>query len=397
MFYYIYILLILLFGINVLSKFGIDHNTFYAVFLFIGLLFILKNIKKLLRQKELLYLLVFILCFSLFKLFFDTSPGNRFDNLSIIGAPIIIASLPGHENNYGSKVWKLIGKAIIFFVTIEVSIAIIERILQIHIFPWRPPSEYSYLIEVSDFRSNALHGHPLQNSLIVSIIMSFILIAPIRLRYKIIIWFVCYLSVLCFNTRAAMVGDFCVFIIYIGHLLASKGQINERTKCLLWIILFSVIGGIVFFMLRYNLGARLLNLGLLDESSAYARVNTFSIFNYFNWTDFIFGLNYKEITNIMSVAGISVTENFWIDWLLRFGLIFLLPFIILYFRYLKKIYENYDKFSRTITLFTFILIASTNNSLSSSFMPLLIFLLCVKIFDPKYIRQVFPLKYLTKL
>jgi hypothetical protein len=66
------------------------------------------------------------------------------------------------------------------------------------------------------------------------------------------------------------------------------------------------------------------------------------------------------------LSGVEIIENFYIVWLLNFGLIFTIILIISLIRFLYNMMRNVGADVKLSILFTLIAVSSTNNSLSTS-------------------------------
>ena len=98
----------------------------------------------------------------------------------------------------------------------------------------------------------------------------------------------------------------------------------------------------------------------------------------------------------MHKANLIAIENFWIDWLLRFGIIFFALYLWLFGRLFVRLFKNYKKFDYLYIVGSFLLVASVNCSLSSSFIAVFLFLVCCIIFTPQVFTDIIPDKYLDK-
>lgn len=87
----------------------------------------------------------------------------------------------------------------------------------------------------------------------------------------------------------------------------------------------------------------------------------------------------------------SIIENFWIEYMMLFGLIPLVYFTFCYFRLGQRLFEGYNSYSKWVLSFIFIVNISINNSMTASYSPLLTFLLCIIAFkngDKKEMKQI---------
>lgn len=380
--FFLLLILFLFIGQNVCLKIGIDSMVMGTFILLLAIIIIIKKPSSLYKIAGWIPLFLFITIYCFFKLITDTGEGTRSLVLAVIAPPILLAAviIAVKDKYYNLLIAK---KIFYYFYIIEIGIAIVERILGFNIFPWNNENLFSFQNDgITDFRSTGLHGHPLQNALIVSTLMMFILISNLNIRKKIILWGLGFFATACFNTRAAMVGNFLLFTTYILHSVFINKQLSFRIKKQLIFISILLLTTIPIILYQFNLGGRLLKNGLNDGSSQ-VRIAVWSVFDYFPINSFLLGFNFKEVQLIMYKSGLYATENFWIDWVFRFGLLFIIPLILLYTRFLNKLFIGYKTFYKIFITVGFFLIASSNNSLSVSFIPLSIFLIAIKIYNPK--------------
>ena len=369
-------------GQNVCLKLGLDGMQIEAFILSLAIFIIIcEKPFSLFKVKGLIPLFLFTSIYGLLKLIIDTGEGSRSIVIVIVGSPILLSAVILAIRKAPQQL-PTIKKIFLTFYLLETSIAILERIIGINIFPWNSDNIFNIQYDgITDFRSTGLHGHPLQNALIVSIYMIFILISNIELKKKIVLWIWGFFAIACFNTRAALVGNGLLLMTYFLYTLFFDKNFNKRLKRKIAFSLFFILPLIPILLVKLNLGGRLFEYGLKDGSSE-VRVTVWSIFNYFPIQSFLFGVNFKELEIIMEQSGIYATENFWIDWILRFGLLFTIVLIILYTRLLNHLFSGYQTFHKWLAILGFLLIASSNNSLSVSFIPLSFFLIIALIYKP---------------
>lgn len=244
-------------------------------------------------------------------------------------------------------------KVIVSFYIVECVLAILERIFTQNFF-------VSVNTGYEGFRSYSLIGHPLQNALCVSIMMSFILFSDIKYRLKLVALGI--VAILCFNTRSTIVFWGVACLIYWCYLVRhNRRQAKKYT-------LFVIVAGLllVFLVLNYNLGNRLLEMGLYDENSASVRLRIFDIFKYYSLSDFILGLPAKNLNLILFQSGVDglIIENYWLMFVLRFGIIFTILLFICLLYFLLDLLKGKRDFEKWFIIISFLLISSTNNSLS---------------------------------
>lgn len=368
---------------NVYGRIGLSmpYYNYLIVLFFFGMILFL-SIKKV-CHKQFIYYVIFALIYVTLRTLLMGTEGLYWLNLLLFGAPILgyffytIYSVTEYVD-----LRKRISRSIFILYIIECVIAIFERIIGSYVFGWVTKDDgiIMSLGDANEFRSTAMFGHPLQNALVVSTLMAFILFSEIKTKTKLWLWFLGYISIMCFNTRSSMVGDAMMLGLFLfSKVLSSKG----KGKIKYFMLLLLISATLLYLLFRTSLGGRLVEMGLVDDTSAQVRINTWSIFDYFSLSNFLWGHSTKEAADFSYSAGLIATENFWIDWMFLYGLVTILIYVVLMFHLLKSLYVDYKRIAILGTCCNFWLLASTNNSLSTSFIPLLVFILCIIIFSPK--------------
>lgn len=391
--YYFAIILLLFLGINVLAKIGIfvefDSAPVWQKILPSAYLIIPIGIYALITCKSVTSYkcechLLFLFLFMLLSLYVKGSAGYiGIINCNVFPVALSIVTCFYLSTNSLSRC-KILYKIVISFYLIECSLSVFERIFEINIFPFLgsgTASILSYSSFMDGFRSTALQNHPLQNSLCVSILMAFILCSNIKIKKKLSLFFLGYLAILCFNTRGSIVLWGVFFLVYLlFNLKKYKG--NSR----LTLIFVTVVGvlAMIYLILNYGLADRLIKNGLLDESSAGQRLQLFDVFNFLSWNDWLFGISSIKQQRVLDFVNVGIVENPWLVIAFSHGIIVLTMMIFLYFRLFKRLFKEYKLFDKLFICFTFLIIASTNNSLVTPGAYLPLFLLCSYLFSPKY-------------
>lgn len=395
------ILVILIFlGMNVFTYCGINTNYAQFVIMTLGMisLYQTRNVWKF--DGPYVYLLFFIFVFASYKLITDSGEGMRFLLLAVIGTPLLIGSFQSPErlsNLENLGFWKIVFSIVILGFIGETGLALYEHLQGHSVFGWVSGRvEKVSITGVAEFRSTGLYGHPLYNALMVSIAMTFFLISSLKLKYKFLLWMMGFVAVLCFNARASIAINAAVLAVFVFHSVFLNHSIKPSIKIqitLVGLIVF-VLGA--FLLMNGNFGGRLIQMGLFDDGSAQVRVDIWDVFKYYSIGDFFYGMDQKQISMMLYVMQLSATENFWLDWLFNFGIVFLIPLSVLYFKFISKELIGYPLFSKLLVSISFLMIASTNNSLSSNFMALFYFLLLTRLFHPKYFELFVGEKFLDK-
>jgi hypothetical protein len=391
------ITLIFSLGGNVLFAMGIEENRFQAAMVALALIPAYSMLHSWKKNNTFVLLLTYLTLFSIFKLITDRGEGTRAFLLTIISAPIIYASLPylGRKNkNEYIDFWTYATYILLFAYLAETGVAIYERVAGRQIFGWASYVVTLDAIGIENYRSSALYGHPLYNALMVSISMAFILISDLRPKYKFFLWGLGYAAILCFNARASIVGNALLLGLYLLHTSVANRKVKFSTKIGI-ILLGIVIAAVAYKAIMSGLvGARLLNMGLMDEDSSQVRIDAVEFVSGLDMKTYLYGMSFNEFASLLRFHHVEALENFWIEYLLRYGLVFLVPYVFFYFLFMRHELQRYSFFESMFVCTAFILIASTNNSLSTSFVALLYFLVLIRIFDPLLLKQTVKRKYL---
>lgn len=123
------------------------------------------------------------------------------------------------------------------------------------------------------------------------------------------------------------------------------------------------------------IGGRLSSMGLYDDDSAAVRIAAWTIFDYYDLSDFILGINSTELELLQYRVSLYAIENFWLNWILSYGVLFVVGLIMLYIPVMKKLFKKESKFNTFFIIVPFFVLASTNPSLAVSIVPMTSFLL----------------------
>ena len=267
-------------------------------------------------------------------------------------------------------------------VLLNSCIAILEFILRIHLIGWHETAYNDGNVVIYDkfssFRSVALFGSPLSNALITTILNAFILFSNIKEKRKYIIFFIGCIAVLCFNARTAFFMNAFVLFMYI---LKNYKTYNWAYKIGIIFGLSVIVIGFIILITYTNLGSRIIDTSEGD-SSIMTRLILFEGFMSLNLNDYLLGSTMDDVRYFMDDIRVAVIENFWIAYILHFGVIAVILFTYLYIKLAKQLLLSYPMFDKIVISSSFIILASTNNSLYSSYIPLFTFLLCAFVFRP---------------
>ncbi len=384
----IVLILLLFLGENPynLSGYGATYHQYVIALNLVALSFVLGNYGRFMSRKEFKLMTLIIPINVIFCLVFIGFEGIIWKVFQLYGALIFCAAyMLLYEKRH--KFCRYVFWIMLVFYVVEVGIAIYERLMQELVFGWVTSEDaiLSFGQEETEFRSTSLLGHPLQNALTVSVIMMFILSSPLKNIYKYSLWAMGYFSIFCFNTRSSMVANILFLFAYI--LTDNSRKKQKKTGNIMQILVFFliIVGTAYYAITQTTYGGRLSEMGLYDESSAKTRIDVFNIFKSFSIVDFLFPLDNATTAAFIKGAKLVAIENFWINWMFNYGIIALIVNTVIIWKFIKARYVGYTKRVKWFTIGAFLLIASTNNSLSASYIPTTIFLICVLIYNPLYI------------
>ena len=126
---------------------------------------------------------------------------------------------------------------------------------------------------------------------------------------------------------------------------------------------------------------------LYFDDSASVRLDIFNVFDVINYQDLLWGSSQTDTEILTEGIGIATIENFWLAWIIRFGIIFgtILIIYFIYFCYVSL--DDYNFFDKTLILLTFFGISSTNLSLGSNTAAISIFVICAYAFKSNMLKK----------
>ncbi len=297
----------------------------------------------------------------------------------------LISIFPHKEMLKGIELRVTINRFLYCFFIIECSLAILEFTIQQHIFGWVDITYAKGLVKYgtqAGFRSVALLKGPLNNALVVTVMMLFYLFdSNLPLKRKIPLWLLGLVAIFCFNARTAIAINLSSLFIFI-----CKGILDSTAKNRSRYLAFCVITCIVLFLLyTYDWGGRFWDVTKIkSDSSIDVRLRLLGYMTQnADWSDYLWGNSASEVKHEMvTKIGVKVVENFWILYIFRLGIVLTSYFTVLYFCLCRKLFASYTTFDKLAISLSFIALASSNNSIYVDFMPLFVFVLCAYTYDP---------------
>ncbi len=337
-------------------------------------------------ERQMLWIVGGAIFMSILRYMTDNNAKLMGDVTILILPALLISAFPikmEMRNEY-FRTKDLVAQFILIFYVIECSIAILEFATHSHLFGWFEPTYGKSILsfgESEEFRSVALMGGPLNNAMIVTIIMLFYLFdRDLPTRGKMILWVLGLTAVFAFNARMAIVVNLLGMVLFTAKGAFGKYP-DSRNRYLLMLLATCAI---VFFLYTFGLGGRLWETGnLVKDSSIEIRLKLFKYMWNKDWSNNLWGSSYSQLQREMGTSiHVKIIENFWIWQVLRFGLVATVYFTIFYFRLCRSLFRSYPVFDKVAISSLFLILCSSNISIASQFTPLFVFLLCAYTYSP---------------
>lgn len=293
--------------------------------------------------------------------------------MSSIIMPFMFAQVLGCQASKYEILGQKIQKIILWFFVINACLAICERALSFHLF-----KATSIIRDMRDFRSSTFFGHPLSAASAMSVIMCFISVSKLRPNTRIWLLVLGFFSLLCFNTRFAIVIMGMTMTIVVLRMYFVE-RLSTSTKFGIFLFVCVSVIALTLMITETSLGGRLARMGLMDnEGSAQARLMIWDVFKKYAIEDFLLGFNYAQTQHILHSAKLYgiINENPLIIFLFRFGVFFTLIFIVLYYRLFMGLLRKASNHVRFITIIPPLLILGAFNSIGEGDIALNVWVIC---------------------
>lgn len=315
------------------------------------------------RVKQFLFVAVTVFIYSLF----GSSKSNGYFLDTFIDA-LLLVYLFGF---YSDRTRKYCFLALNLFFFLNCGLAIWEKAMGASVFPRGPEPGYERI-----FRSTAFQGYCLNNAFIIGTMTVYFIAYYRSLLLKCLFFGLGMLAVMSFGARGGLVGISLGFIGILFYELRYYPGVRKLNQFSVYALLLVLLGlGATYLITSTSYGERFMHVSY-DDESADVRYAVYNMFDHINTQQLFFGMPQDEIDDTMHREGIRIIENFWIVWIFKYGLILtvLLGFTLV--RFVLEIMKPFRGAVRYIIIAVFFLIASGNNSLSTSTMGLNILVLC---------------------
>ncbi|WP_238295148.1 hypothetical protein [Caballeronia novacaledonica] len=192
-----------------------------------------------------------------------------------------VASLvPFMSDRVARRLWRL-GFA---FVIVESALAVFEVVAKVQFIPidtW-----YG-----SYFRATALHGHPLNNALVLTTVALAVQISATR-RVSVLIFFLTTAAISAFGARGALL----VYLLLNGFMLLRFGLKSVQRMALVWMGAPLSIALVAWMLASGAFGDRISSVGAYDSSSG-VRFQSLAIVQYLDWRQVLLGADPSSSLN----------------------------------------------------------------------------------------------------
>ncbi|ALN92616.1 VpsF family polysaccharide biosynthesis protein [Lysobacter gummosus] len=272
-------------------------------------------------------------------------------------------------------------RLIVVLVVVNAAIGLAEAALQHHLVPYTVAGGVPVIED--KFRATALLGHPLENALITSLVLLASLDMSMQLWRRWALSGFLILALLAFGGRTSFLLTVMALLAYAtvnagqGLRAGRYGYLHIVGSCVAALFALPALAALVW---SSGLGERIFE-GLYLDDSATVRFRIFSVFDYLDLYDVLFGISPAQIQELSARIGLSrnleAIENFWLFMLLQLGVFGFATFVIGLFSGLWLLWRRAGTGARW-TLLVFVITASTTNSLASktSALTLLFAMLC---------------------
>ncbi|WP_454874107.1 VpsF family polysaccharide biosynthesis protein [Paraburkholderia xenovorans] len=286
---------------------------------------------------------------------------------TVLSAFLIVAALPFLQPG----ITRRLSTALMLFLLTECVLALVEVITHINFIPidtWY--GQY--------FRATALHGHPLNNALIL-VTVATALQAYVRRWISVSIFFMTVCALMAFGARGAMAA----YLLVNTMTFISFGLRSAQRVFLLISGGALGIAGLAWLFFSGVVGDRIMQVGAYDDSSQ-VRVQSVDVLKHLDWWRLLAGIDPNEISSLMAQEKVGVVENFVVDYVLMFGAVAAALIFYFVYRICRGFFSDVSsagKWRLLAVIFVFGCTALTNNSLAtktSALYLLMVGLWCVR-------------------
>ena len=255
---------------------------------------------------------------------------------------------------------------VVAIMTANAAIGVGEAILQMRVVPYLRGDQP--MIE-DYFRSTALSGHPLSNSLRTLVVM--LCLPVMKGRYLLLCGVILFcLGLLAFGSRTGLVLAIVLGGIWLGRLFRNDLQFNGFRPREHGAALIVLAGGVLVAavaVVATNLGQRIFESITVDDSVS-ARFLVMQAFGLLSSTDLWVGISPQQMDAVLFILKRTTTitdiENIWLLFIMQFGIMLTVMFAVSFAAFLWALLRN-QPFEVWLAMVAFVVFIFSNNSLAS--------------------------------
>jgi hypothetical protein len=269
------------------------------------------------------------------------------DTFLVPGLVALILSQASARSLHGLSTW------LIMVLAMNGSLGIAEAIFHRHVFPYLIDGQF---VTDASFRATAFVGHPLRNAMLTSMAMMAVAAGAWPRLVKACFIMLFAVALLAFGGRTG----FGIGLVGLAALGGREFLRSARTNNTAFVR--NAIGCAAVLTLT-DLGTRITDGSLGNDSSSQARLQLFDIFRLTDATDLLSGYPGETIDAMAKVTGIIAVENFWIYMLLFLGVLGFALWLPAFLAGLATMWRA-SFYAGRVLLVCGVVVASANNSLA---------------------------------
>lgn len=373
---------------NVLTSMGVQQDSKIYIQAIIGaiLLFVICRKSDVKWERYILGLWVVLLLFRYFMGMLNEAVQY---SMHLIIPALLSLALPDKISSVSDRRLYLFAfRLLMAYFFLEVGIGVYEYLTKTHVFLWVDSTYESHLYRIQN-RPAGLSGSPLMNSWILAAINLCILFSSLRSKYKVMGFAVCLVGLLVYQGRMALLFSIIAFLLFIG-----KEMKHHKITLSQFAVIILIIGILYIALYQTQIGIRFVSTD--DGGSAEMRFMALDYFFSRPISEFFFGMPYDTMRDVQVWMEVNIIECAFISQTLLFGLLFVVPFYILYFFLLWHIRMPDNKLKTIILYVLFFALINTGIGWFSGSYSLVVFYVVSKILSPHNLPYILPKKYVAQ-
>lgn len=303
--------------------------------------------------------LVFTIAVALYRF---GSSGVAYLVVTVLSALLVLPCIYHLDSGQKKKILSLFS----FLLLCNSCVALVEFYLQATLIP----VEFTIL---SYFRSTAFLANPLNNALVTATLASLLMrysSIPSEVYFSIIV-----LALFSFGGRTALavflLTSFLLSFGSVRRFVVGGVSISKLKFAVLQLLFLVALVALVVLVSQSGIADRISNKLFLD-ASAQARFDLVFLLEQLTFGEWLLGASVELKDNVSFFLGVEIIENYFVAWIVEFGLLGALPMLLSIFPVLFYFFVCGDGVSRA-AIVNFTVISLSNNALATK-TPILLFL-----------------------